>query len=144
MRYQVPQFIDVEDKLFGPLTFTQFAYVVGGVGAAFLIFQLWGLLWAILIGGPIFAFGLALAFIKINSRPFIETVRSAFYYSLSSRLYLWRKEEKKQKNTTATPLDVTGQTTPQTPKLTEGKLKEIAWSLDIKNSMYSDENELRQ
>lgn len=142
MRYQVPQFIDVEDKLFGPLTFTQFAYVIGGVGAAFLIFQLWGFLLAVLIGGPILAFGLALAFVKINNRPFIHVVQSASNYFLNSRLYLWRKEDKKKKARAQT--DLPQETALSTPKLTEGKLKEIAWALDIKNSIYSNENELRQ
>ena len=27
MQYQVPQFIEVEDKIFGPLTFKQFLYI---------------------------------------------------------------------------------------------------------------------
>jgi len=35
MRFEVPQFIDVEDKLFGPLTFTQFVYLAGSGGISF-------------------------------------------------------------------------------------------------------------
>lgn len=143
MRYQVPQFIDVEDKLFGQLTFSQFAYVVGGVGGAFIMFQLGGVVLAVLIGGPILIFGIALAFVRINSRPLIDTLQSAINYIIRSRLYLWRKEEKKKTTSTQT-LDSSDQRIPTTPKLTEGKLKEIAWSLDIKNSMYSNESELRQ
>ena len=38
MRFQVPQFIEVEDKIFGPLTFKQFVYVTGGVGLAVILF----------------------------------------------------------------------------------------------------------
>ena len=47
MRFSVPQFIDVEDKIFGPLTLKQGIYRVGAVGAAYLIycfFDVWGLL----------------------------------------------------------------------------------------------------
>jgi hypothetical protein len=29
MQFRVPQFIDIEDKLFGPLTFKQFIYLAG-------------------------------------------------------------------------------------------------------------------
>ena len=39
MRFQVPQFIDIEDKIFGPLTFKQFVYLAGGGGLAFLIYK---------------------------------------------------------------------------------------------------------
>jgi hypothetical protein len=39
MRYQVPQFIDVEDKVIGPLTIKQFIYLAGGAGMCFVIFH---------------------------------------------------------------------------------------------------------
>ena len=37
MQFRVPQFIDIEDKVIGPLTLKQFAYVLGAAGFAFLI-----------------------------------------------------------------------------------------------------------
>ena len=37
MQYQVPQFIEVEDKIFGPLTFKQLVYVVGGEPCFYLL-----------------------------------------------------------------------------------------------------------
>ena len=40
MQFQVPQFIEVEDKIFGPLTFKQFVYVAGGAGAAYLFWRI--------------------------------------------------------------------------------------------------------
>ena len=38
MDYQVPQFIEVEDKLVGPLTFKQFVYLAGGAGICVILF----------------------------------------------------------------------------------------------------------
>ena len=35
MRFQVPQFIEIESKIFGPLTFKQFIYLAGGGGRNF-------------------------------------------------------------------------------------------------------------
>ncbi|TSC61742.1 MAG: SsrA-binding protein, partial [Parcubacteria group bacterium Athens0416_74] len=32
MQFQVPQFIEVEDKIVGPLTFKQFVFIAGGLG----------------------------------------------------------------------------------------------------------------
>ena len=36
MQFKVPQFLEIEDKIFGPFTFKQFVYVAGGAGAAFI------------------------------------------------------------------------------------------------------------
>jgi hypothetical protein len=40
MHYQVPQFIEIEDKIFGPLTLKQFIYLAGGVGLCLIFFSL--------------------------------------------------------------------------------------------------------
>ena len=39
MQYQVPQFIDVEDKIFGPFTFKQFIYMIGGIALSYIIYR---------------------------------------------------------------------------------------------------------
>jgi hypothetical protein len=39
MRFQVPQFIEVEDKIFGPLTVKQFIYLAGGAGLVFILYH---------------------------------------------------------------------------------------------------------
>ena len=97
MQYQVPQFIDVEDKIFGPFTFKQFIYIIGGIGLSYLLYRFIPSL--ILSAIPIvivLALSAALAFYRVNNRPFINVLESAFRYSLGSRLYLWKKDEKKQ------------------------------------------------
>ena len=76
MRFQVPQFIEVEDKLFGPLTFKQFIYVAGGVGLCVILFIFLPTFLAILLSLPIGAFSAALAFFKINDKPFINVVEA--------------------------------------------------------------------
>jgi hypothetical protein len=37
-QFHVPQFIEVEDKIFGPLTLKQFLYVIGGAGIVFIMY----------------------------------------------------------------------------------------------------------
>jgi len=95
MRYQVPQFIDVEDKIVGPLSIKQFAYLAGGAGGVYLSFA-WlpvylGIFPAALLGG----LGVCLAFVRINNRPFIDLVEAGVYYILTPRLYVWRRIVKK-------------------------------------------------
>ena len=66
MQFQVPQFVEVEDKIVGPLTLKQFLYVGGAVGASLLLFfviQFW--LWVIL-SVFIISGGVVLALLKIK------------------------------------------------------------------------------
>ena len=100
-KYQVPQFIEVEDKIFGPLTFKQFVYLIGTGGFAFLIFRILPFFFAFLVSAPVIALGLALAFYKINNKPFIFTLEAPTKYTLGGKLYIWKKEEKKTRATDA-------------------------------------------
>jgi hypothetical protein len=93
MRFKVPQFIDVEDKLFGNLTLKQFIYLAGGGGLAYLSFRFIPGFLAIIIGAALALFGVALAFYKMNDRPFILTLEAMFKYIIKPRLYLWKKKE---------------------------------------------------
>jgi len=132
VKHQVPQFIDVEDKVIGPLTFKQFVYVAGGAGISFVIYTFLPLILGLPIIAAMMILSLALAFYKINNKPFVFFVNSSIRYAMSSKLYLWRRvvpkpvpaEEKTGKENGDAPL-------PYVPKLSGSKLKDLAWSLDI-------------
>jgi uncharacterized BrkB/YihY/UPF0761 family membrane protein len=74
MQFQVPQFIDTEDKIVGPLSLRQFGFIAaGGILSAILYFSVEPWLWVI---GSIIIFGaaIALAFVKIEGRPFASVL----------------------------------------------------------------------
>ncbi len=130
MKYQTPQFIDIEDRLFGPLTVKQFVYLVGGAGLSFILYRFLTFFIAILAIAPVVALSLALAFWKINGKPFVFVLESAIRYYFSEKLYLWRKIPKAQSaKDTAKTSDA-----PLMPKLTEGKLRDLTWTLDISHT----------
>ena len=85
-KYQVPQFLEVEDKIFGPLTFKQFLYLGGGLGIGFICWTILPKAIGVLIGAPLTIFFVALAFLKVNDRPFIFLVESMFSYLFSKKL----------------------------------------------------------
>lgn len=129
MRFQVPQFIGVEDKIFGPLTIRQFVYLAGGAGLIVILFNIdfIPVFVAVFLGIPVAIFSLALAFYKYDQyRPFIEVVENAFTCFLRDKLYLWKKEDHKP----------THQEAPEEepslyiPKLGDSKLRDMSWSLD--------------
>jgi len=131
MQYQVPQFIEIEDKIFGPLTIKQFVYLAGGAGLCLIFFTLLPLYLTVVLSIPVMAFAAALAFYQVNGRPFIIALEHAFGYFLGGKLYLW-----KQREATPTKEVAAAPATPATlivPKLSQSKLKDIAWSLNIKD-----------
>jgi uncharacterized protein involved in cysteine biosynthesis len=76
MQFKVPQFIDIEDKIFGPLTWKQFAYTLGGAGIVYLIFKVIpSTIVAGIVSIPIGGFFLALAFVKYNNKNFIDILQ---------------------------------------------------------------------
>jgi hypothetical protein len=109
MQFQVPQFIDLQPKIVGPLTLRQFIYIAGAVIPIFILyFQLQFWLWLILAS----VLGLsaaALAFLKYNGQPLIKILTAAFNYFWQPRFYLWKRAEK--------PLAL-----PELPKLPEQKI----------------------
>ena len=132
MRFQVPQFIEVEDKIFGPLTIKQFIYLLGGGGSCFIVYSFVGSLFiSIILCLPIIALTLALAFYKINNKPFINVIEAAFNYYSGNKLYIWKHVDKPlatKEQVSATAPDF------YVPKLSDSKLKDLTWSLDIKQS----------
>lgn len=130
MKFRVPQFIDIEDKIFGPFTFKQFIYLLGSGGLCFVVFKALPLLASIPLMLPIAALGLALAFYKPNGKPFIFMIEAGFNYYIGDKLYVWKKNIKKTK-TTPMQTQETDQPEVGAKNLSESKLKDIAWSLDV-------------
>ncbi|MSU55479.1 MAG: PrgI family protein [Candidatus Taylorbacteria bacterium] len=130
MRFQVPQFIEVEDKIFGPLTIKQFIYLAGGGGLSFIIYTYvskLSFILAIIFIIPVAALSLALAFYKVNNRSFINVLESAFKYLMANKLYIWKKQDRKPEHK-----DVPVETSELfVPRLSDSKLKDLTWSLDI-------------
>lgn len=91
MRFEVPQFIEIEDKIFGPLTWKQFIYVAGAGGFMVMAFFILPFIFFVLIAIPVGALSAALAFYPVNNRPFSVFLESIFNYFKNSRLYLWHR-----------------------------------------------------
>ncbi len=127
MQFRVPQFIDVEDKIFGPFTFKQFMYMAGGAGMAFVIYKTIPIYIAVILILPILGLSAALTFAKVNNKPFAQILESYFKFMIQNKLYIWKKVPKKK-----TPQKVAEKTEQQnSPKMSDSKLKDLSWSLDV-------------
>lgn len=132
MRYQVPQFIDVEDKVIGPFTVKQFVYLAGGGGMCFVIFKYLPIYISIILIGIVGPLSIALAFYKINNKPFIDFMEAAFIFYTKQNLYIWKKQDKKivKSETVQNPNKQVFM-----PRLSDSKLKDLTWTLDVNENL---------
>ena len=96
MQFQVPQFIETEDKIVGPFSLRQFMYIgAAGMGSAVLYFTVASWLWLL---STIILLGLAIgaAFIKIGGRPLGNVFLSALGFYWKPQTYIWKSEETPQ------------------------------------------------
>lgn len=133
MQFHFPQYIDIEDKIFGPLTLKQAIFTAGGIGGAYLVFVY---IPYIFISVPIiFAVGVltwALAFYPKEKlgRPFIDVMEAGFWYFMSNKLYTWKK------TTREPPLGKEEEFLPSggpvTPLIPQGKLSSSSFTIDVR------------
>ncbi len=94
-QYKVPQNVEAEDKIIGPLTFKQFIYAIIGVawaGLSFLIFNKF-LALLIIVGAPPTMLFLMLAFYSRDGQNFEQTLIAIAGFYSQSRKRLWVKED---------------------------------------------------
>ena len=138
MQFRFPQFLDIEDKVFGPFTFKQFGYLLGAGAFAYIF---WKLVPSAIISFPlILIFSgtfLALAFVKINDRPFADVLESAYNFIINDKILVWHKNEIKIDQIGAQRLkqiEIEKAKAVQNTvlkKITPEKIKELSERLDI-------------
>jgi len=92
-QFTVPQFIEHEAKVVGPLTFKQFIYV-GVAGAICFVFYFTApffvfiLATIVIMGG-----GISLALVKSGGRSLPVVLKNFFGFSMAPKMYLWKHKE---------------------------------------------------
>ena len=132
MQFKVPQFLDIEDKIFGPFTFKEFVYLAGGAGLCFVIYKLLGLVWGAVPILAVAGLAIALARYRPNNKPFINMIEAGFNYLIQNKLYIWKRHKNKinteEKNKTGGEKNMISR---DAVRLSGNKLRDLAWSLDI-------------
>ena len=85
---------------------------------------------------PAASLSLALAFYRVNNKPFVQMVESFFKYFAAPRLYLWRRTER---NANQPSVLAQSYRQMQVPKMQGSKLKELTWNLDARKSETPEE-----
>lgn len=88
-QFTVPQFIDVENKIIGPITTTQFVIMLAGaliIGASYKIFD-FSLFIAVAV--VVLALVAVIGFIRINGRPFYYFMLNLIQTFKRAKLRVW-------------------------------------------------------
>ncbi|MBM3281163.1 MAG: PrgI family protein [Candidatus Harrisonbacteria bacterium] len=87
MNFQVPQFIDIEDRIIGPLTLKQFGYLAIAFLLSFFSFFIFTFLIWVLITLLVAAISILFAFIRYNERPFSILFLSVVSFAFHKKKY---------------------------------------------------------
>lgn len=142
MQFKVPQFLEIEDKIFGPFTFREFVYLAGGAGICFVLYELLGLFWGAIPILIVAGFSGMLTFYRPNNKPFLNMLEAGFKFGVQNKLYIWKRRQVKKSAVVGAPArsafsmaDAGGgkdeALRESGMKLTGNKLRDLAWSLDV-------------
>ncbi|MFA6586125.1 MAG: PrgI family protein [Candidatus Paceibacterota bacterium] len=136
MQFKVPQFLEIEDKIFGPFTFKEFVYLVGGAGICYMLYKLLGLFLGAIPILAVAGFSAALTFYHPNGKPFLNMVEAGIKYAMQDKLYIWKRHQIKIKARQQEEMRATAELKMETMnqngvKLSGSKLRDLAWSLDV-------------
>ena len=140
MLINVPQQIDDEEKIVGPLTAKQLGWVVA-LGIILLI--LWNMLPKILffiVGVPLVIIFLALAFYKPYGQPLGSFVIFGIMYFFRPKVYFWKRTPQKEIKLTQKSI-VAPKTQPVSKSIDSDSLKNLAQLLDSEGMHYNEKVE---
>lgn len=91
MQYPIPQFVEIEDQIIGPLTLKQFFFLLGGgifllIAWSFVDLSLFIFL-AVIVGMIV----VPLAFVKPYGRPLTNYLSAVFKFILGPKVLVWHK-----------------------------------------------------
>ncbi len=135
MRFVVPQFIERESKILGPLDLKQFIVIGTAVAICFLFYFFLPLTLFIIACIVIIGTGIIFSFLKIGGIPLPSVLASFLKFSIGPKIYIWRKKEqpeikiykeetkiKDEKSEEGSPLKIAG----------NSRLKKLNTQIEIK------------
>lgn len=148
-QYHVPQYIDIEDKIFGPLTFKQFMYFVV---EAMIVIGLWQVLtpqMTIVIAVPLTIFVLLLVFYRVNGRSFLWFLTALAHFLFTGKLFLWERRPEQhrlnifsEEKAMEARMIEEGLTRYRRTDVSEARLQHLAKLLDTAGSIVGEDTEL--
>lgn len=90
-RYEIPQFIDVENRIIGPITFKQLIYFFAVAALLAIFWFLLKPLYFFLLAIPTVIVTLLFAFLRIEGRSFFSFFSALFQYMFKPQTFIWKR-----------------------------------------------------
>lgn len=92
-KYIVPQFIDNENKILGPITVRQFMIVLASVFILFILYSIFPFVYFAIMAAVIVPISATFAFVKINGQPFHLFAVNVLQTQMRPKIRVWNKEK---------------------------------------------------
>lgn len=141
MQYYVPQFIESESKVIGPLSLKQFFLIAGPVAFVIVLYFIFrSFIIALTTGLILIGTGVAFAFYKFEGQDLLSVFSYGINFLLKPKKFVWAKrgtetatlkeiEKPQKKEEIIIPYKIKK----------ESKLKKIAWEIETKSSKEVEE-----
>ena len=140
-QFTVPQFIDVESKIIGPVTTRQFLIFLGAAVVIALSYRLFDFSLFLMIAIIIGIIAVVFAFVKVNGRPFHFFVLNLVQTMGRSHTRVWHRTDDGSSVEANTP-DIAG--TAKAPvskeRFHQSKLAELSLIVDTKGRYKGDDD----
>jgi len=138
MRSSVPQFINVEDKIAGPLSWRQLYWVIGMVIILLVLWKTLPLPVFAILGFLVFVGFMAMAFYKPWGQSLPKVAWFAIVYLFRPKTYTWKRTPRPQSTRKKSENLNTPIQTPDTPDEVSNKIRTYADLLDNPSEHISD------
>ncbi|MEK7183605.1 MAG: PrgI family protein [Patescibacteria group bacterium] len=144
-QFVVPQFLDVEAKIIGPITARQFLIMLGTLLLDFVIYRVFlNVFIVIALGVPVLALGIAFSFAKVNGQPFHYMVLSVIQTLRRPARRVWDKSLSDADLRVYLKKEVVAMSAPKTIKkpLERSRLSELSMVVNTGGVYEGDDNQL--
>ncbi|MFH1597926.1 MAG: PrgI family protein [Patescibacteria group bacterium] len=144
MQFLVPQFIDTEDRIFGPISTRQFVEILAGFGMMYVAYKM-STFWLFAMEA-VFILGLVVvfAFVRINGQGFHFFVLNLIQTLRRPKIKIWLKVIADNKIFPSKQKEVTVAATAPKPMVTSSRLTELSLVVDTGGVYKSDEEKAKE
>ncbi|MFH1536997.1 MAG: PrgI family protein, partial [Patescibacteria group bacterium] len=137
-QFVVPQFIDVESKIIGPISVRQFIILLVAGGFLFLWYSIFSFWFFAILGSLTMGIAVVIAFVKVNGQTFHIFALLMVQTRIRPKLKVWNrqdyikiktKEKKEKKEEHVTPKEVT-----------QSRLTELSLMVDTEGAYQAPKN----
>lgn len=141
LQFTVPQFIEVEDKIIGPITVRQFIILLVTALLIALSYKLFDFTLFIVLGLFLFTIGTTFAFVKINGAPFHFFVLNLIETFKKPRLRIWYKDDTLVAGIEFDNLPASGPFVASKRQYSQSRLNELSLIVDTQGSYQGESSD---